>query len=143
MIALYRPTGQERMEWFKKTASALFNFSDLVYIASSGYIAQSTATSAPNLGLIYRQVKATDTDYAQNTRVPVLIPNKDTVFICDVGTGSAGTTTVGLFRDLAATAPYANIDVTADTYGVFEVIDVISATQVLAKLAIKGGAAAG
>jgi hypothetical protein len=36
-----------------------------------------------------------------------------------------------------------NIDVTADTYGHVEVVEVVSATQALVKFAVKSGTAAG
>ena len=141
MIVLYRPTGLEKMEWFQKKASTVMAFSEAVTIDSNGYIAPSTATSTPGItGLVYKQIKATDTDYASTTRVPVLMPGRDSVFLADVGTGTAAQTNVGEFKDLADSK---NVDVTADTYGHVFVVDVISTSQVLVKFAVKGGPAAG
>ena len=141
MIILYRPTGTERIEWFAKKASTVMAFSEAVTIDSNGYIAPSTATSTPGItGLVYRQVKATDSDYASTTRVPVLVPRSDTVFLADVGTGTAAQTNIGEFKDLADSK---NVDVTADTYGHVFVVDVISTSQVLVRFAQKGGPAAG
>ena len=141
MIILYKPTGHERMEWFSKKASTVMAFSEAVTIDSSGWVAPSTATSTPGItGLVYRQIKATDADYALTTRVPVLIPVKDSIFLADIGTGSGAQTNVGEFKDLADSK---NIDVTADTYGHVEVVEVVSATQALVKFAVKSGTAAG
>lgn len=141
MISLYRPTGHERMEWFQKKASTAMAFSEAVTIDSNGYVAPSTATSTPGItGLCYKKITATDSDYASTTRIPILIGNKDSVYLADVGTGSAAQTNVGEFKDLADSK---DVDVTADTFGHVLVVDVISATQVLVKFAIKSGPAAG
>lgn len=116
-------------------------FSEAVTIDSNGYIAPCTATSTPGItGLCYKKIAATDSDYAATTRIPVLIPEKETVFLADVGTGSAAQTNVGEFKDLADSK---NVDVTADTYGHVFVVDVISATQVLVRFSVKSGPAAG
>lgn len=141
MVTLYRPTGLERMEWYAKKASTAFTFGDMVYINASGFLDEATATSSPGIvGLIYRTVKSTDTDFAQATRVPVIVAEKNTVFLADVGTGTATQGVVGEFHDLTNST---SVDVTADTFGVVEVIDFISATQVLIKFAVKSGPAAG
>lgn len=141
MVVLYRPTGNERMEWYAKKASQAFTFGDMVYINSSGFLDEASATSTPGItGLIYQTVKSTDTNYATAARVPVLVSEKDTVFLADVGNGTATQTTVGEFHDLFNST---SVDVSADTYGHVEVVDFISATQVLVKFAVKSGPAAG
>jgi len=141
MIVVYRPTGRERMEWYQKTASQAFSFNDAVYVTSSGFVSPAAAASnVPILGLCYRAVKSTDTDYAQNTRIPVFIPDKDTVFLADVGAGTVTQEDVDEFVDSFSASA---IDETASTYQSWHIVDIVSATQALVKLAVKGGAAQG
>lgn len=141
MVRLYQPDETTTIEYYQKKASTAFTFGDMVYIDSNGFIAPATASSTPGIaGLIYRTVKTTDTDYAQNTTVPILVPGKNCTFTFDVGTGSATQTNVGEFHDLADSR---NIDVTADTFGVVFVTQIISATQVIGKMAVKSGPVAG
>ena len=140
MISLYRPTGREKIEFYKKVVSTAFAFNDLVYLDSNGYLTPAVdGSNIVPLGLIQKTVASTDDDYASATRVPVLIADKDSVFLCDVGTGTAAQTDVGEHIDIDDAT---TVDVNASTYDVFFVVEVISTTQVLAKLNIKGGAAA-
>ena len=141
MFRLYQPDDTTEIEFYAKTASTAYAFGDVVYLSTgTGYLLKSTTTSAPNLGLIYKTIASTDSDYAQNTRVPVLVPGKNATFLADVGTGTGGQTYVGSFVDLATAE---SINLTADTYGVVQVVGFISTTQMLVKFAVKGGAAAG
>jgi hypothetical protein len=139
-IRLFTPDAQTRVEWYKKVASTAFAFNDLVYIDSNGFVAKAAdgALFVP-LGLIQKTVAATDSDYASNTKVPVLVPGPDAEFLCDVSTGTAAQTDVGEWIDIDDEN---SVDVSASTYDVFYVTRFVSTTQVVAKMAKKSGAAA-
>jgi hypothetical protein len=138
MIKPYR--GNFHTEWYAKLASTTFTINDLVYIDGDGYLIKAVdgANIVP-VGLIQQTVAATDTDYASATKVPVLVGDKDAEYLCDVSTGSAATTDIGEWIDID---DHNSVDVTASTYDVFFVTDVISTSKVLAKLGVKSGAAA-
>lgn len=137
-IRLYKADKETHVEFFPKAASETFTFNDLVYVNSSGYITKAVDGSAIRcLGLIQKTIAATDSDYASNTRVPVLVPGPHAVFLCDVSTGSAAQTDVGEEIDID---DHNSVDVSASTYDIFQVTAVISTTQVLAKLNLKTGA---
>jgi len=130
MISLYR--GSANTAWYKKTASEAFSFNDLVYITSTGYLTKfADAVDKMPLGLIQKKVSATDTDYASNTLVPVLIGDVNTEYLCDVTTGTPAVTTVGTWIDVDDSR---NVDVNASTYDIFFVTKVISTTKVVAKM---------
>lgn len=139
-IRLYTPDAQTRVEWYQKAASETFTFNDLVYIDGSGFITKAVdgALFVP-MGLIQKTIAATDSDYASNTRVPVLVPGPDAEFLCDVSTGTAAQTDVGEWIDID---DHNSVDVGASTYDVFFVTRFVSTTQVVAKMAKKSGAAA-
>lgn len=140
MISLYKPDKQTRLEWFKKLASTTFTFNDLVYFDGDGFLIKAVDGAAiVPVGLIQRTVAATDSDYASATKVPVLVPGADAVFLCDVSTGSAATTDIGEWIDID---DHNSVDVGASTYDIFFVTGIVSATVVLAKMAKKSGAAA-
>lgn len=132
--------GDFHTEWYPKVVSTAFAMNDLVYLDGNGYLTPAVdgANIVP-LGLIQKVVAATDSDYATATLVPVLVGDKDAEFLCDVSTGTAAQTDVGEWVDIDDAN---SVDVNASTYDVFLVTKVISTTQVVAKLAVKSGAAA-
>lgn len=139
-IRLYTPDAQTRVEFYQKVASTAFAFNDLVYVDSNGFITPAVDGAAiVPLGLIQKTIAATDSDYASNTRVPVLVPGPDAEFLCDVSTGTAAQTDVGEWIDIDDEN---SVDVSASTYDIFFVTRFISTTQVVAKMAKKSGAAA-
>jgi hypothetical protein len=139
-MAIQHYRGKFSIEWYKKKASTAFAVNDLVYLDADGYLdkAADGALFVP-LGLIQKAVASTDSDYASNTLVPVLVPEVDTEFLCDVSTGTAAQTDVGEWIDIDDEN---SVDVSASTYDVFLVTGVISGKQVIAKMAKKSGAAA-
>lgn len=133
-------SGPVHIEWYPKVASTAFAENDLVYLDANGYLTPAVdGANIVSIGLIQKAIAATDDDYASTTMVPVLVGDKDTEFLCDVSTGSAAQTDVGEHIDIDDAN---SVDVTASTYDIFFVTRVISATQVVAKLNVKGGAAA-
>lgn len=136
-ISLYKADELTHLEWFKKTASTTYTFNDLVTIDTTGYLIKSVDGSTLTvIGLIQRTIAATASDYASNTKVPVLVPGPNAVFLCDVSTGTAAAEDVGQWIDID---DHNSVDVDASTYGIFQIVGIVSSTQVLAKLAKKSG----
>ena len=139
MIRLYQPDDITTIEFYPKTASTAMAFGDIVAL-SSGYLIDAISTTPVVLGLLYKTIAATDSDYALQTRVPVLVPGDNATFLMDVGTGSATQAVVGLFKDLTNAT---SINVNSDTDGIVLITGIISTTQVIAKFAGKSGVAGG
>lgn len=140
---LFRDDGSCHIEFYAKTASETFTFNDIVTVASTGYLTK--ATDAANIivtGLIQKTIAATDSDYASNTRVPVLVCGREAVFSMTASTTSAATTDIGEMVDLdgAGTAHQA-VDVATTTYDIFLVTGIVSTTEVLGKFMKKSGVA--
>ena len=88
------------LEHYPKTASETFTFNDLVGISTSGYLTKYLdGSSFPQIGLVQRTIAATDSDYTDNTRIPVLVGGDDVLYRCDVSTGTAAQTDVGEYID--------------------------------------------
>ena len=92
--------GGYHMEYPRKKASTAFAPGDLVYSDGSGAIQPADATSGNHIGVIQQEILSTDSDYADNTRVMVLIPHDDAEFDVPVGTGTLTTADEGNFYDL-------------------------------------------
>lgn len=136
-ISLYKADAGTHLEWMQKKASVVMTFNDLVQIDANGFILRAVDGSTLSvLGLVQKTIAATDSDYGSATRIPVLVPGPDAVFLCDVSTGTAAQEDVGQFVDID---DHNSIDVNASTYGIFYIVGYVSATQVLAKLAKKSG----
>lgn len=138
MITPYR--GSFHIEYYAKTASTAFAFGDMVTVLSTaagdGLLIKATATSTAVFGTIQKTVASTDSDYAANTMVPVLVGDADAEWLCDVSTGTAATTDIGEWIDIDDEN---SVDVNAYTLGIFLVVGVISGTKVIAKMAKKNG----
>ena len=135
-IRIWKDRGCE-IEFYPKTASETFTFEDLVYISTAGRLTKNTTsgTSAPILGQIYKTIATTDSDYADTTRVPVLVCGPDAEFLCDVSTGTAAQTDVGEYIDIDDEN---SVDVNATSNNEFYVTGFLSGTnQVIAKIVRK------
>ena len=97
--------GKTKVMYFPKAASTVFTEGDLVYFNGAGEVIPADATSGQHVGVIRKDVVATDSDYASETAVPVEVPVEKWV-TWEVDTASATTEDVGLEIDLtdAATA---------------------------------------
>ena len=134
MISLYKPDAETHLEWYPKTASTAYTFNDLVTIHTTGYLIRSVdGSTATVIGLIQETIASTVTG---NRKVPVLVPGPNAVFLCDVSTGTAAAEDVGQWIDID---DHNSVDVDASTYGIFQIVGIISTTQVLCKLAKKSG----
>lgn len=133
MISLYKPDGTEHIEFYAKKASTVYSYNDAVAIDTAGYLIRYTDGGAyPLLGFVKKTVAATDTDYAGTTRIPVEIFGINSVYLADVSTGSAAQTDVGEYIDVD---DQDSVDVGSSSNDDFYVVGVISATQVLVKVA--------
>jgi len=98
-------SGRWKVRWYPKTASVAIVTGTLVEFAS-GYVKQATttagATDTPLAGIfIGASVTSASSDYASNTKVPVLVPadpNAEAEIV--VGTGSLAATDVGKSFDI-------------------------------------------
>lgn len=132
-----RYNGEPNIQPHKKAASTAFAFGDVVTKDSSGYLAKATATTPRSqvVGLIQRTVASTDTDYADNTTVPVEVPRKTDQFVFTVGTGSAVQAMEGQAYDLKDEN---ELDVTKQLVGLVTIDKVISTTKVIGHFNLEG-----
>lgn len=141
-MALVPYRGSVHIEWFPKTASTAFAFGDAVTILSSvagvGTLIPATSSSPSVIGTIQRAVVAADADYASASMVPVLVGEADTEWLCQCATTSAATTDQGEFVDLTDAV---SLNTGAVTYGVAQVMQVLSTTSCIAKIVKKSGPA--
>ena len=122
------------LEHQPKAASETFTYNDMVGINTSGYLTKyADGSSFPLLGLVQKTVAATDSDYASNTRIPVLVGGPNVTYRCDVSTGTAAQTDVGEYIDVDDEN---SVNVTASTNNDFYVVAVdTNSNQVIAKMA--------
>lgn len=123
-------SGEVEIKPYKKAASTVFAFNDVVTKDSSGYLVRATRTTPRNqlLGLIQADVLATDSDYAANTSVPVEIFQTEATFRATVDTGTAVQAMVGKKFDLN---DHNGVDLTSNVQKSVKVTAVISTTEIL------------
>ena len=133
-ITLYRDDNC-RIEYYPKTASTAFAFGELVMAGTSGQLEVMTdGANVVQLGRVMKTVAATDSDYADTTRLPVEVCGPNAEYLCDIGNGTGATGDVGEFIDLDGNGtPSQNVDVSNSTFDVLEVTQFISTTQVICK----------
>lgn len=137
-IRLFRENGAgAHLEWYQKAASETFTFNDVIGINTSGFVTKFVAGSAfPILGLIQRTIAATASDYASNTKVPVLVAGVEAEYLMDVDTGTAEQTDVGEYCDLV---DHNGINVGATSNNDVYITQFVSAAIVVAKFTNKVG----
>ena len=119
-----RQNGRPNIEYFKKAASTAFTNGGLVYANGTGEIIPADATSGNHLGIILRDVLATDADYAEETRVPVDVIDGQTRLEVDVPNDDLAAADVGNTCDLVANG--AGVDPDASAKDVVTIVDFIS-----------------
>lgn len=127
-----------RMEYWAKPASTPFAEMDAVAgneDATDNTFDAMGATSANIAGFINQEILATDSDYASETKVGLLV-DEDGVFQFDVDTGTADANDEGGFIDADDTAPDDAVDVTASTEDHYQVTSFISGTLVQGRVAV-------
>lgn len=132
-IRLFKENGAGcTIEFYEKTASTVFTFNDVVRLSGAGRLIRfATGNSVPIIGLIQITIAATDSDYAETTRVPVQVCGEKAEYLCDVSTGTAAQTDVGEYIDFDDEN---SVDVDDSTNNELFVTRFISTTQVVAKI---------
>lgn len=117
------------LRFFKKTASTAFANQSLVAWPASqtGYFVAATSTTTKHIGAIQKTVAATDSDYASNTSVPVLVPTAGSNSIWVATTASAVATDVGGTFDLTDAS---TVNRGAEAVGAFQCTGYQSATAI-------------
>ena len=126
-----RESGKPYIQPYKKTASTPFAAGDPVTV-SGGLLVKAGAavTPATLVGIINRDVTSQDRDYAEQSFVEVEVPDDGSVFVAEVGTGTALATMVGGRYDLDANG---KVNVTAQVTNVVEIVRFIDASTVVVK----------
>lgn len=121
-------SGPLRVKWPRKIASTAFNQGDLMYADGSGAVQPADSTSGDHVGVSLKTVAATDSDYASNTRIPVIAISDETKFVADVGTGTMTTALEQTHCDLTDAD---SIDVSATAKNVIFLEKFISSSKAL------------
>lgn len=122
--------GETQVEPFTITASTTISVGDALKFSSGKLIRATAAQTVPTAGVSLSAYASTDSDYASDKFVGVVMLTPDLVFLADVGTGTATIANVGVGYDLAAAG---TVDLTATTHKVVTVVGVISTSKVLVK----------
>ena len=124
--------GGFHIEYPKKVASTVIAVGNLMYAAAGdGTVTNADATSGNHIGIALKAVAATDSDYASETRIPVLVPHDDAEFDVPVGTGTFTAAMEGNFYDLKDAN---EIDVSAQSKNVILITKYISSTVARVKI---------
>lgn len=122
-----RQSGRPNVQYFKKAASTAFANGALVYFNGTGEIIPADTTSGAHIGVILREVLATDDDYASETYVPVDVIDATTRLEVDVTNGDLAAADVGNTCDIEAGG--ASIDPDLSAKDVVTIVDFISASK--------------
>lgn len=117
------------LRFFKKTASTAYANQSLVAWPASqtGYVIPATATTTKHIGAIQKAIASTDSDYASNTLVPVLVPTAGSNSIWIATTASAVVTDVGGTFDLTDAS---TVNRAAEAVGAFQCTGFNTATAI-------------
>lgn len=131
-----RLNGEPNIQYMPKAASTAFANGDLTYANGSGFIIPADSTSGNHMGIILRDVLSTDSDYADNTQVPLDVPKPTDLFEVDVDNGDLATTDIGNFADLDAAG---SIDPDATSKNVVVIVGYISASKAIVRINAMAG----
>ena len=137
MPDLVRPSQNRRIEYYAKPASTAFTFGDFVapnIDATDNTFDSASATMTMILGAIQVTVASTDSDYASETKVPILIDEYGE-WEFTVGTGTADANDEQGYIDMDDTTPASLVDVTASTEDHIFVTKYVSGTVVRGRVA--------
>ena len=113
-VRLFKANGSVHIEFYAKDASVEFSFDEPVALGTDGVLIPYTpGIAAPFLGLIKKTIATTDSDYAEETRVPVEVGNYDSEYIFDATTTAAAATDVGEYCDYVEATMSVNVGATA------------------------------
>lgn len=129
-----RKNEKHNIMYFQKKVSTLFTNGGLCTVDSNGFLIPGNATSVQHVGIIMRDVVATDADYATAiVYVPVDMCRPNDSFIADVSAGTVAQTLVGEYHDLDTTG--AKVDASANSVKQVFVVGVLTAqSQVIVQV---------
>lgn len=122
-----RKNEKHEIKYFKKKVSTAFINGGLVSIDSNGFLIPATASSVNHVGVVLKQVLATDSDYASATYIPVDMCRPTDLFIADVSAGTVAQTAVGAYYDLNSTGD--KVDLSATSVKAVYVADILLASS--------------
>lgn len=108
------PSARARVEYRPKTASVAIGEGAVVYTTSGKVSAISAASDERIAGVSLRAVASTDSDYASNTLIPILM-DEDGIWEATLSS-STNTITPGTYLDFSDSV---NVHVTNSTYDQF------------------------
>lgn len=119
-----RQSGKPNIQYFKKAASTAFVNGALVYFNGTGEVIPADTTSGDHIGIILREVLATDDDYASETYVPVDVLSGQDRLEVEVTNDDLAAADIGNTCDIEAGG--ATIDPDVTTKGQVTLVDFIS-----------------
>lgn len=132
-IKLRYPSAVARTEFYAKPASTAFVVDSLVSAnednTTNTFIAATAATERV-LGCLQKAIASTDTDYASETKVPLLV-DEHGIWEFDVGTGTADINDEQGYIDLKDAD---EVDVNASAIDAVFVVNFVSGTKVQGKI---------
>lgn len=140
-MAFVRHRGKVKTIWMPKQASTAFSKGDIVAVSDTGSTsdvvipATSSTGATQHVGVINKAIASGDSDYADKSRVPVLVPlEKNVEWKAPCG-GSAADSDLGDEVDLTDAG---TIDETAKSVKVAKVVEVLDSTNVSVILKLNG-----
>ena len=117
---------------FQKLASTAIAVGSLVSWALTGFVSQALVPSTRIVGVALKKVASTESDFAENTTVSVIIPTHRDVFEATVS-GTATQANVGEMHDITKTAggTAQAVDLSGTTYGPVTIVGVKDSATVL------------
>lgn len=124
---MYDIRGKWEKKYFRKKASTAFAANSLVMEhTDEDTITPATAAGTALVGICVKPVVAADADYAENTRIPVLVPlDASSEMMCDTGSDIA-VTDEGELHDLTDAV---TVDPAASTTNVLKLKQFVSARK--------------
>lgn len=119
-----RQSGRYNVQYFKKAASTAFTNGGLVNFNGTGEIIPADATAGDLLGIILRDVTSGDSDYADESMVPVDVIDGQTRVEADVPNDDLAAADVGNTCDLESDG--AGIDPDASSKDQVTIVGMIS-----------------
>lgn len=125
-MAFIQKRGIARIKYFPKAASTVFDNGDAVTFNFAGALARAVSTSTTIAGFIKKDVRATDSDYASTSLVPVHVVSDADELEVDAS-ATVTSAMIGTLRDLtnASTLNTTN----AYSIGMFRVLRIGSTTS--------------
>lgn len=124
--------GKTKTVWLPKVASTVFHDGGLVTFtgSTSGTISPATSSTSKVVGVCRRTTSSSDSDYAQNSLIPVQVPiEKFCEWLADTSSAVAGNVgnTYDLSNDLT-------VNVGGTSENVVLCVGYVSATQIIVTL---------